>query len=194
MNKLYVYMFRSRNKDNKKLDNFKERSKFILEYEQNEEKIQKTFDNFVKEGIIGEKCRLYRSVNARNEEKIREELMIRLLKDKPSMAKLNAVLASVAQSVETKAENKWMFDFDVDDEALKDEFVKDIEDIFTIPNDSLETIMPIKVDIQTIKTPNGYAIVVPHGFDTRELMNKWKDYDITLKKDDMLFLKQSSLH
>ena len=38
------------------------------------------------------------------------------------------------------------------------------------------------------KTPNGYAIVCQHGFDTRELMEKWKDYDITLKKDELLFL------
>lgn len=38
------------------------------------------------------------------------------------------------------------------------------------------------------KTPHGYAIIVPHGFDTRELMENWKDYDITLKKDELLFL------
>ena len=43
-------------------------------------------------------------------------------------------------------------------------------------------------DIQAYKTPHGYAIVVPHGFDTRELIEKWKDYDITLKRDKSLFL------
>lgn len=37
-------------------------------------------------------------------------------------------------------------------------------------------------------TPHGYAIVAEHGFDTRGLMKKWKDYDITLKKDELLFL------
>lgn len=42
--------------------------------------------------------------------------------------------------------------------------------------------------IERYKTPHGYAIVVPHGFDTRKLMEKWKDYDITLKKDGLLFL------
>lgn len=42
--------------------------------------------------------------------------------------------------------------------------------------------------IEKHKTPNGYAIVVEHGFDTRELMEKWKGYDITLKKDELLFL------
>ena len=44
------------------------------------------------------------------------------------------------------------------------------------------------IDMNCHKTPHGFAIVVPHGFDTRELMEKWKDYDITLKKDESLFL------
>lgn len=43
-------------------------------------------------------------------------------------------------------------------------------------------------EIEAHKTPHGYAIVVPHGFDTRKLMETWKDYDITLKKDELLFL------
>ena len=43
-------------------------------------------------------------------------------------------------------------------------------------------------DMKYYRTPHGYAIVVPQGFDTRELMEKWKDYDITLQKDDLLFL------
>ena len=54
----------------------------------------------------------------------------------------------------------------------------------------------------TIDIPKGYErdfitdkfkdffsrVIAEHGFDTRELMEKWKDYDITLKKDDLLFL------
>lgn len=35
---------------------------------------------------------------------------------------------------------------------------------------------------------NLYVYLVSHGFDTRELMKKWKDYNITLKKDELLFL------
>ena len=34
------------------------------------------------------------------------------------------------------------------------------------------------------KTPNGYAVILEHGFDTRELLSKWKD--VELKRDDML--------
>lgn len=36
------------------------------------------------------------------------------------------------------------------------------------------------------QTPHGFAIVIPHGFDTRELMSKWQD-KVELKRDDMLF-------
>jgi len=180
MSDLYVYLIRSRNKDNKDVPNFKERAKTILEYKENEEKVFDEFYRFAADGVPGEQTRLYRSVNSRNEEKIREELIIRLLRDKPSMTKLNRTLASVAQRVENRDESKWLFDFDVDDEIIADDF---IDDIF------IQTDMDYPIEkIKRYKTPHSYAIVVPHGFDTRKLMEKWKDYDITLKKDELLFL------
>lgn len=171
MSKLYVYMFRSRNKDNKNIEGFKERVKTIVEYEENENKVLKEFHTFAAAGLPGEKTRLYKSVNARNEEKIREELIIRLLRDKPPVNRFNALLASVAQQVQNRAESKWLFDFDEKDEELLDEFVKDIP-----------------VDTSTFETPNGFAIVCERGFDTRPLMRKWMNYDITLKKDELLFI------
>ena len=178
MSDLYVYLIRSRNKDNKDVHNFKERTKTILEYKQNEEKVFDEFYRFSANGVPGEQTRLYRSVNSRNEEKIREELIIRLLRDKPSMTKLNRTLASVAQQVENRDESKWLFDFDVDDESLVEQFINDVNHASCIP---------LKY-IEKYKTPHGYAIVVPHGFNTRELIEKWKDYDITLKRDELLFL------
>ena len=178
MSDLYVYLIRSRNKDNKDVPNFKERTKTILEYKQNEEKVFDEFYRFAADGVPGEQTRLYRSVNSRNEEKIKEELIIRLLKDKPSMTKLNRTLASVAQQVENRDESKWLFDFDVDDELLMYDFVHDVIIFSRIPLS----------DIQAYTTPHGYAIVVPHGFDTRELMERWKDYDISIHKDRLLFL------
>lgn len=174
MSNLYVYVFRGRNKDNKEIEGFKERSKTIVEYKENEDKVRASFEKFAAEGLPGEKARLYRSVNSRNEEKIREKLIIRLLRDKPSMTKLNRVLASVARQVENRDESKWLFDFDCDDEFLFQSFVEDVSSYVAIKDG--------------VKTPHGYAIVVDHGFDTRELMEKWKDYDITLKKDELLFL------
>ena len=178
MSNLYVYLIRSRNKDNKDISNFRERAKTILEYRENENRAIEAFKSFAAKGVPGEQTRLYRSVNSRNEEKIREEFIIRLLRDKPSMTQLNRTLASVAQQVQNRDESKWLFDFDVDDELLMNDFVHEIVMYSEIP----------LLDIQVYKTPHGYAIVVPHGFDTRELMEEWKDYDITLKKDELLFL------
>ena len=171
MKDLYVYMFRSRNKDNAHLSNFHERCKTILAYAEDEAKVRRDFERFAAKGIPGEKTRLYRSVNRRDENKIREELTIRLIKDKPSMTKLNATLTSVAMQANNRAESKWLFDFDVDDLGILLQFDNDLP-----------------VDRKIYKTPNGYAVVVEHGFDTRELMKKWENYDITLKRDDLLFL------
>ena len=119
MSDLYVYLIRSRNKDNKSVPNFKERAKTILEYKENEEKVFDEFYRFAADGVPREQTRLYRSVNSRNEEKIREELIIRLLRDKPSMTKLNRTLASVAQQVENRDESKWLFDFLCDSSCFK---------------------------------------------------------------------------
>ena len=178
MSNLYVYLIRSRNKDNKDILNFKERAETILEYKENEDKVIDAFKSFAAKGVPGEQTRLYRSVNSRNEEKIREEFIIRLLRDKPSMTQLNRTLASVAQQVQNRDESKWLFDFDVDQYLSRTEFINDIVEFSNIEED----------EIESFDTPNGFHIVVPHGFDTRELMENWKDYDITLKKDDLLFL------
>lgn len=177
MSSLYVYLMRSRNKDNKDIPNFKGRVETILEYKENENKIIEKFSDFAAKGVPGEQTRLYRSVNSRNEEKIREDLIIRLLRDKPSMTQLNRTLASVALQAQNRDESKWLFDFDVDDDKLALGFIDDITNYGFVFN-----------QIEMYKTPHGYAIIVPHGFDTRGLMEKWKDYDITLKKDELLFL------
>lgn len=178
MSNLYVYLIRSRNKDNKDIPNFRERAKTILEYKENEDKVIEAFKSFAAKGVPGEQTRLYRSVNSRNEEKIRKEFVICLLRDKLSMTRLNRTLASVAQQVQNRDESKWLFDFDTDNRELVADFLSDINHFSGIK----------LIDMNCHKTPHGFAIVVPHGFDTRGLMEKWKDYDITLKKDELLFL------
>lgn len=102
MSKLYLYLFRSRNKDNKNIPDFKERSKTIIEYEENEDMVIEKFKEFASKGVFGEQTRLYKSVNSRNEEKIREDLIICLLRDKPNITKLNRTLFSVAQQMENR--------------------------------------------------------------------------------------------
>ena len=176
MSNLYSYMLQSRNKDNKHIPNFKQRIKSILSYEENEDYVRSEFANFVKQGLLGEVCRLYKSVNSRNEEKIREDLIIRLMQDKTSLTRLNATLTSVSRLSKNRDSNMWLFDFDENDENLVLEFISDI----------YNTDKTINIEHQ--KTPNGYAIVCSHGFDTRNLMRKWINYDITLKRDDMLFI------
>lgn len=194
MSELYVYVMRSRNKDNRNVEGFKERMKTILEYKENEEKVIAAFEKFASEGLPGEKTRLYRTVNARNEEKIREELIIYLLRNKPSMTKLNGVLASVAQQTENRAESKWLFDFDIDDEKSAIRFISDISSIIISKFIDMKNTLDIEIDdvptIEKYKTPNGYAIIVSRGFDVRKLAEKWDNYntDITLHKDALLFL------
>lgn len=72
MEKLYAYTMVSRNKDNKGVLGFKQRTKAYLCYESEEAKIMEKFDRFVSDGVRGEKSRLYKSVNARNEEKTKK--------------------------------------------------------------------------------------------------------------------------
>lgn len=178
MSKLYVYMMRSRNKDNKNIEGFKERCKVVVDYEDNYSNIDKMFDDFARKGLAGEKTRLYRSVNSRNENKIYKDLIIRLIKHEiehePFITKINSLVNSVALQCENRAESKWLFDFDSLDYRALQEFSGDLF--------NLDIIHYIH------NTPNGYAIVCEHGFDTRKLMEKWKDYDITLKRDGLLFL------
>lgn len=150
MSDLYVYLMCSRNKDNKDVPNFKTRTKTILEYKENENQIMKAFVSFTKKGVPGEQTRLYRTVNARNEDKVREEYMIRLLRDKPSMTQLDRTLASVAQQTQCRDESKWMFDFDIDDAILVKEFMEDVNHFSNIPLRYIEK----------HKTPHGYAVVV----------------------------------
>lgn len=171
-NKMYVYVIRSRNKDNKNLPGFHERAKTMVVYEQDEPKVYEEFKAFAAKGVPGEKTRLYRTVNARDEEKCRKELIIKLLCG-ASLTKMRSTLASACQQDKCRAESRWLFDFDSKDRNVLNDFVADVK-VFT--------------DVEVHETPNGYAIVTEHGFDTRELLNKYKDVEITLKKDELLFL------
>lgn len=61
MSDLYLYLLCSRNKDNKNVLNFKQRTKPILEYKENEVKVFEAFKNFAEKGVDGEQTRLYRT-------------------------------------------------------------------------------------------------------------------------------------
>ena len=55
MEKLYAYTMVSRNKDNKGVPGFKQRTKSYLCYESEEEKMIEKLDLFVSDGVNGEK-------------------------------------------------------------------------------------------------------------------------------------------
>ena len=98
MSNLYVYLIRSRNKDNKDIPSFKGRAETILEYKENEDKVIEAFKNLQLKEFLVNRQDYIDQLNSRNEEKIREEFIIRLLRDKPSVTQLNRTLASVAHT------------------------------------------------------------------------------------------------
>lgn len=173
MGKLYSYMFISMEKDNEDVENFHDRCKLVLEYEENEDNVHDSYLKFVSNGVVGEKTRLYRSVNARDEERMRDELMIKLLRDNPSMANMESVMMSVAKSDFCRAEYKWLINIDSNDESIIGGICVNLSEM-GVPH-------------EVTKTPNGYAIVCEHGFNPIDFKEKWKGVDFTINKDAFLF-------
>ena len=171
---VYSIMFRSRNKDNKDVKGFKQRTKVFLTRE-NPEEFYYLFNEFVSEGMPGEMSRFYVSVNLRNEDRIKKLLAIKLIQNEEvDITKIQAIASSIADLKECAETNKWFFDYDSLQNA--DDFVRDVISYgkFGV------------ADIIVHRTPHGSAVIVPHGFDTRELLEKWKDVD--LKRDNKLCL------
>lgn len=169
-----VCLLVSRNKDNRCVENFVERRRSFITTKTRDE-LAEEFDNFVNHGVEGEMCRMYLSVNARDNTKIHKELLHFLI-DNPdfNLAHIQSKIAGIAAKKECTLEKKWMFDFDCEDEDKLNEFM---EDIMMSTNDI--------IGATSYTTPHGYAIIVSHGFDTRELIEKWGDI-VTLKRDDLL--------
>ncbi|WP_347224087.1 hypothetical protein [Bacteroides congonensis] len=94
------------------------------------------------------------------------------------MTKIENKVTSLAMSSENAAEHKWLFDFDETDGI--DDFVSDLE---------AEGFK--KEEIEVYKTVNNYAVVVPHGFDSRNILKK---YDcVELKRDGLLCVAWNSI-
>ena len=169
---VHVVLFVSRNKDNRDIKDFKERRKSFITTKTVEE-LRPEFKAFAEGGLKGEMSRMYYSVNARDPQKIYTQLM-HFLFDNPdfNLCSIQSKIAGIAAQKECALEHKWMFDFDINDEIQKHNF--------TIRVSQLSDSCPM-----VYKTPNGYAIVINHGFDTRELMEEWGD-NVTLKRDDLL--------
>lgn len=180
---LNVVLFTSRNKDNRHVENFKERREsFVTTL--SADKLQDRFDKFVQDGVDGEMSRMYISINPRSNEKTKKDLMIKMLSDDFSLARVSemtARLASKKENIFDPQNVKWMFDVDphasLDLEYVVETIMLDIAFEYYDPKKP-------KINIETHRTPNGYAIIVDQHFDTRPILSKWKN--VELKRDAML--------
>lgn len=186
-NDIHVVLFTSRNKDNKHVKNFKERRISFISSKSPKE-LMSEFDIFVNNGVVGEMSRFYISVNPRDNEKVQKALIHYLIDNEIKVTKISSLLASIAAKVENKHKTNgknWLFDFDqIENENIEEkllDFIDDIIEEFHNTKTKKERPEPI---IISHKTPNGYAVVVNNGFDTRKLLQKWTN--VTLKKDDLL--------
>lgn len=179
---IYVVLFTSRNKDNRDLEDFKERRQsFVTTREP--AKLLSQFEVFAKDGVADEISRMYVSVNARSNSKTFKALQHEMIDDEFNLASMPQKIASIAAKRENAYDSKnlkWLFDFDPIEgkdlhEALN-EFVKDLRRELISHDDKDWTIV-------MHKTPNGYAVIADKRFDTRKLLEKWSN--VSLKRDDL---------
>lgn len=184
----HVVLFVSRNKDNNrgcKIEDFKERRRaFITDEPSDSVHLKKKFREFVEEGVVGETSRFYYSVNARYVPAIRTKLMHFLI-DNPNfnLCCINGKIAGLAAEADCAAEKRWLFDFDIKEFSVLQEFL-----------DELGKYAGKEVNVDLVKpTPNGYAVVVSRGFDSRKLCSdyRWEGY-VSCKKDDMLYVESKA--
>ena len=180
-----VVFYVSRNKDNREVENFKERKQaFLVPDDYDKEKLMNKFHEFAKKGQPGEMSRFYISVNKRDSVKVHRALMHWLF-DNPDydLSKLEPKLAGLAAEPHCAAEKKWLFDFDNPSQEAVNEFQYDIKQIDPT------------VNVEVYRTVHGFAVIVDHGFDARTLIEKWAPEDKEdksqkksdmLKRDDML--------
>lgn len=172
---VYVILFVSRNKDNTDVKGFVERRKSFIS-QQSAEELMPAFRDFVNKGVMGEFCRFYRSVNARDMGVIRKKLLHFLIEeDDFNLCCIRSKVAGFAAQKECAIEKKWLIDFDTTDSKKLNEFLEYI-------SEKDETIEATVND-----TPHGRAIVLSHGFNSQDFTAKWGDI-ATIKKDDLLFV------
>lgn len=178
-----VAFFVSRNKDNQNVVGFKERKETL--FCQDVYELEEKFDKFVDEGREGETSRLYVSVNDRDEDKARKALVCALVMEDVPLEKVKTKAVSLAMKPENAATKKWLFDFDCDSEEEMLAFTTALSWREGAPTTAVEMVR---------KTKNGYAVVVAHGFDTRDFLNEWNErlrkqnpnWGVELKRDAML--------
>ena len=172
--RLMLYFLVSRGKDNRELAGFQRRYETFLAYE-GSAMVERRFDTFVRAGLIGERSRLYQSVNARDEPKVRTALLAYLIEHDWPIAHLDSLSARLAAQKDKAAESRWLLDIDTTDEPARATILEEFERAYAD-------------HYQLVVTPNGLAIVTEHGFDSRELLRKYGDV-VSVKRDALLFVE-----
>ena len=149
------------------------------------EDLLKEFEVFVNEGVENEFSRFYVSINSRSNTKTFKALQHKMLDEEFNLATMPQRIAAIASKTENAYEkNKWLFDFDpIENVDLEESLESFIEDVYQAYNETDNRKKPLEVIKH--KTPNGYAVITTQRFDTRKLMEKWKD-NVELKRDNLL--------
>lgn len=181
---IWTILFVSRNKDNRDVENFNQRKKSFVSTKKPED-LLKEFEVFVNEGVENEFSRFYVSINSRSNTKTFKALQHKMLDEEFNLATMPQRIAAIASKTENAYEkNKWLFDFDpIENVDLEESLKTFVEDVHQAYNETENRKEPLEVI--THKTPNGYAVITNQRFDTRKLMEKWKD-NVELKRDDLL--------
>lgn len=166
---IHVILFKSRNKDNKHIEGFKERSNSFISSKSYTELLP-DFKAFVEKGIKGELCRMYMSVNPRSNSKTFKALQHKMIDEEFDLSTLPQKVASIAAlkgNADDSKNLKWLFDFDpIPNTNIKESVEEFVEDVKTCyKNTERKDNTPI--DIEVRKTLNGYAVIVNKRFDTR---------------------------
>ncbi len=171
---LRVILFKSTSKDNKEVKGYKERVQVFLTDKEAISELSPAFEKFVLDGVVGEMSRFYVSINSRNPEIIKRILVKKILLDNISVLDMNTITCSVADLAECASEKKWLFGFDDDNYEAVKHFIEKVKEYGNLAGN----------EVELHDTPNGYAVIVNHGFDTRKLLEEFPN--VTLKRDDKL--------
>lgn len=173
----YLAMFVSRNKDNQGVAGFRQRNRTFLT-SKNTGELELDFLDFCNRGVRGENSRFYISVNERDHSVIYRGLQHYLI-DNPGLdlTKMESRVASLAMKEEARLTKRFMFDYDGNKNYIG-LFIDDVTELMGANN----------VIFNITETPNGFAVITEHGFDTRELLIKWGS-NVGLKRDGMQFVE-----
>lgn len=170
----------SRPKDNQNVTNFKPTSRAELvnvnQFKSKTDMIEFFVKKYTYLAKDGETFRIYESVNERNIEIVQKELMHALIDQRVDLTKITGKVASIAAKPESALTHHWLFDVDYGHAVVQNEF---LPDLLTAGGFK-------KSDLTIFSTVNHYGVIVPHGFDTRELLKQYPS--VELKRDDMRYL------